>query len=89
VTVIGASFDQPEDNQAFADGQGFEYELWSDLDRSLAVHYGAASSSTQSMASRVTVVLDAEGIWRLVYNPASVTSNAQDVLDDCQVLFGD
>ncbi len=59
------------------------------LVRTLALQYGAATNSTQSMASRLTVVLDAEGIWRLVYDPASVTSDAQDVLEDCEIPFAD
>ncbi len=53
------------------------------------MHYGAASSETQAMASRITVLLDADGVWRAVYNPASVSSNSQDVLEDCQLLFGE
>jgi peroxiredoxin len=53
------------------------------------MHYGAASNESQAMASRITVLLDEEGVWRLVYDPASVTSNAQDVLEDCEILFGD
>lgn len=76
------------DNLAFAEGEGFGYELWSDLDRTLAMHYGAASSETQAMASRISVLLDHEGVWRLVYDPASISSNAQDVLEDCETLFG-
>jgi len=88
VTIIGASFDDPADNASFAEAQSYEYELWSDLDRTLAMHYGAASSETQAMASRITVLLDAEGVLRVVYNPASASSNAQDVLEDCELLFG-
>ncbi len=82
------SFDEVSDNLAFAEAEGFGYELWSDLDRTLAVHYGAASSSTQAIASRITVLLDDDGVWRLVYDPASISTNAQEVLDDCAILFG-
>ena len=82
------SFDDPADNLSFAEAQGYTYELWSDLDRTLAMHYGAASSETQAMASRIAVLLDAEGVWRAVYSPASVSSNSQDVLEDCELLFG-
>lgn len=89
MSIIGVSFDDPEDNQSWAQDQGYAYELWTDNNRDLALHYGAATSSTQSMASRITVLLDADGVWRAVYAPASVTSNAQDVLEDCQILFGD
>ncbi len=82
------SFDTIEDNARFAEEQGYTYELWSDLDRQLALHYGAASDASTAMASRITVLLDEDGVWRVLYDPASVSSNAQDVLEDCEVLFG-
>jgi peroxiredoxin len=85
---VGVSFDSSADNASFAEEEGFGYELWSDLDRTLAMHYGAASSASQSMADRITVLLDAEGVWRVEYAPASVVSNAADVLEDCEALFG-
>jgi len=36
----------------------------------------------------ITVLLDEQGVWRAVYNPASVRSDSQDVLEDCELLFG-
>jgi peroxiredoxin len=83
------SFDSVEDNATFAGTEGYEYELWSDLDRTLALQYGAASSASQAMANRVTVLLDTEGIWRVEYNPANALTNAQVVLEDCELLFGE
>jgi hypothetical protein len=52
------------------------------------VHYGAATSADQSMPSRVTKILGADGTLVLEYNDASFMSNPQDVLEDCQLLFG-
>ncbi len=85
---MGASFDSPADNAAWKADQGFAYELWSDLDRELALHYGAASSASQSMASRVTRILDEEGTLVLEYTVLNVSAHPQQVLEDCQQLFG-
>jgi peroxiredoxin len=84
------SFDSPEDNQAFADAEGFGYDLWTDETRALALHYGAAASASQGYASRVTVLLDDNGDLLLTYNPGGdLSTHPIDVLDDCQILFGD
>ncbi len=61
VQIYGASFDKPADNAAFRDKQSFPYPLWSDTDKALARHYGAAKTSLQPFPSRVTVILDADG----------------------------
>jgi len=89
VTIVGVSFDAPEDNQAWKDTQGFEFELWSDTDRDLALYYGAASSTTQSWAARVTRLLDMDGTLLLEYAVTNIANHPQQVLEDCQVLFGD
>ena len=86
---MGVSFDSSTDNATFAETESYEYELWSDLDRTLALHYGAATSASQSMASRISVLLDTEGVWRVEYNPANALTNAADVLEDCELLFGE
>jgi peroxiredoxin len=90
VTIVGASFDSPSENQGFKDEEGFEYELWSDLGRELALHYEAASSESQNNADRRTVVLDAQGRQLLRYDPGlNFGAHPAEVLEDCQTLFGD
>lgn len=89
MTIVGVSFDAPEDNQAWKDAQGFGFELWSDTNRDLALHYGAASSTSQSWAARVTRLLDGEGTLVLEYAVTDIANHPQHVLEDCQVLFGD
>lgn len=86
--IIGASFDEPAENLEWAQYEGFQYDLWSDLGRELALYYGAATSDTQSSASRKTFVLDAEGTLVLEYTSVSAATNPQDVLEDCEILFG-
>jgi len=42
VTILGASFDTPADNAAFARKYSFPFPLLSDPDRTLALAYGAS-----------------------------------------------
>jgi peroxiredoxin len=88
VVIIGASFDAPAANATFKANNDYEYELWSDTDKTLALYYGAASSTTQLMANRVTRILDAEGTLVLEYNAVNPAVHPQQVLEDCQILFG-
>lgn len=84
------SFDTPQDNAGFIQAEGFQYALWSDLERELALVYGAADSADQARADRRTVLLDAQGAAILRYSPGlSVGAHPQEVLEDCQALFGD
>ena len=86
------SFDTPESNNAFKQNESFQFPLWSDVDRELAIHYGAASGSKDLFAARLTVLIDPQGIWRLVYPlPGSVLgglyAHAQEVLDDMTLIL--
>jgi peroxiredoxin Q/BCP len=88
VQIIGVSFDTPAENQAWALDEGFEFDLWSDADRVLAMHYGAASSPTQGSASRVTRLLDEDGYVVLEYAVSSVGTHPFQVLEDVEALWG-
>lgn len=89
MTIVGVSFDTPQDNQDFIDHEGFEYELWSDQARELALHYGAATSANQGFANRVTVLLAGDGTLLLEYPVgADVAVHPELVLEDCQALWG-
>ena len=86
---MGVSFDAPDRNANWAADEGFQFELWTDDDRTLAVAYGAASSSSARFANRVTVVLDADGNQLLEYEVSSVGTHPAAVLEDCELLFGE
>jgi peroxiredoxin Q/BCP len=88
VDIVGVSFDSPSENQAWALEEGFQFDLWSDDGRELALYYGAASSAGQAFASRITVLLDEDGNLLLEYPFVSVGTHPQEVLEDCQLLFG-
>lgn len=87
--IVGVSFDAPTKNQAWAEEEGFRFDLWSDDARTLALTYGAASDGSQGSASRITVLLDPLGDLALVYaDGIDVGTHPDEVLHDCQVLWG-
>lgn len=69
--------------------EGFQYDLWSDDSRELALYYGAATSAGQGTASRRTFLLDDDGDLLLEYPVVAVGTHPAEVLDDCLLLFGD
>jgi len=88
VQIIGVGFGTPSTQQSWKEQEGFQYEIWSDSDKTLAVYYGAASGKTALFPTRVTKVLDAGGNLILEYLSVSPSGHPQDVLSDCQQIFG-
>ena len=86
--IVGVSFDPVDENQAWALEEGFQFELWSDLNRDLGLHYGAASSPTDGAADRISFLLDADGAVLLEYRSVSTGTHPGQVLEDCEALFG-
>ena len=84
---MGVSFDKPAKNAVFKLNEKFQFPLWSDNDRELAIHYGAAASKAAFFASRVTVVLDDKGRWILNYPKVSPAKHPQEVLDDLKAIL--
>lgn len=88
VQIIGVGFDSPEDNQAWAEAEGFAFELWSDTDKTLALAYGAAADASAYFPQRVTVVLDGAGDLALEYAVTDFGTHPSQVLEDVTALFG-
>ena len=87
--IVGVGTDTPEKNLAWAEDEGFQFELWSDDDRTLGVTYGALSNARDNSASRVTMLLDADGNLLLSYTEnINVGTHPGIVLEDCQAIFG-
>lgn len=86
--IVGASFDPPATNLDWAQQEGFQYDLWSDGGRELALYYGAATSPQAGSAKRITKVLDAKGTLVLEYLTVSAGTSPLQVLADCEILFG-
>lgn len=88
MTIVGVGFDDPATNAGWAAEEGFTFELWTDDDKTLALTYGAATSQSSPVPSRVTRVLDADGTLLLEYQVSAIGTHPSEVLADCQVLFG-
>ncbi|MCB9664250.1 MAG: peroxiredoxin [Alphaproteobacteria bacterium] len=88
IRIVGVSFDAPDENAAWAQEQAFPFALWTDRDRTLAVHYGSAASAAQAVPRRVTKILDAQGVLVWEYPVVAVGTHPSEVLEDCRALFG-
>jgi peroxiredoxin len=82
------SFDEVSSLQSWAEDEGFQYELWQDTDKTLAVHFGAADSTSSWFPDRITVLLDADGNQLLSYDVSSFGTHPAQVLEDCEAIFG-
>ena len=94
---MGVSFDSPETNEAWVNDPittntvqdpPFQYELWSDTDKTLALYYNSISSLSATEAGRVTRLLGGDGDLLLEYGTINVTASPSEVLEDCRQLFG-
>ena len=86
--IVAVSFNTPADNVPWVAKESFEFEIWSDLNKSLALWYGAVDSKAALFPNRITRILDASGTLLLEYNSVSVDAHPADVLADCHEIFG-
>ena len=87
--VLGASFDTPEENKAFAAEQQFHCRLLSDVDRTVGAAYEVARKDGDQYASfpvRISYLIDPDGIVRRAYKVADVGNHADEVLADLESL---
>jgi peroxiredoxin Q/BCP len=87
--VLGASFDTPEENKAFAETESFGFRLLSDADRSVGTAYGAVRPPDDpyaAMPKRVSFLIDPEGVIRRTYDVKDTAAHADEVLADLATL---
>ena len=90
--ILGASFDTPAENKAFAEAQEFPFRLLSDTDKAAGAAYGVTRTGDDQYSSfprRLSFLIDPSGVIRRVYNVADVAGHADQVLSDIGVLAGD
>lgn len=75
--ILGASFDTVEDNKSFADKFSFPFPLLCDTDHVLGKAYGAGDSG---YPSRITYVIDENGVIAHTFPQVNTGTHAQDVL---------
>jgi len=61
VQILGASFDDVDENAKFAAKYKFNFPLLCDTDRSIGMAYGAASSPSDEYAKRIAYLIDENG----------------------------
>jgi thioredoxin-dependent peroxiredoxin len=86
IQIVGVSFDDVDRNAAFAQKYDFKFPLLSDVDRKIALAYGACSDAKAQHAERVSFLIDEEGKIVRVYDhvdprdhPARVLAEILDV----------
>ncbi len=85
VTILGASFDPPAENLAFARSQDFPFRLLSDTDHQIGQAYGVARGPDEKFAGfarRFSYLIDPEGLIHRAYDVTDVAHHADDVLAD-------
>lgn len=90
--MLGASFDTPEENKAFADAEGFNFRLLSDVDRTTGSRYEVVRSADDQYADypqRVAYLIDPEGTIRRAFEVTDVEGFAAQVLSDIEELRGE
>jgi thioredoxin-dependent peroxiredoxin len=87
--VIGASFDTPEENRAFASAQAFGFRLLADVDQRVGRAYEVLRDGDERYAGfpqRISYLIDGEGMIRKAYRVADVDGHAAQVLADLAAL---
>lgn len=86
IHIVGVSFDDLDHNAVFALKYDFKFPLLSDVDRKIALAYGACSDAKAQHAERVSFLIDEEGKIARVYDhvdprdhPARVLAEILDV----------
>ena len=89
MTVLGVSFDTPEDNRAFAEKYGYPGRLLSDVDRTVGEAYQTARPAddpSPGFAKRRTFVIGPDGVIRKVYAVKDIPAHPDQVLEDLRAL---
>lgn len=87
MTILGASFDTPQENLAFAEAQGFPFRLLSDTERITGMAYGVARHPDDKFAAfprRYSYLIDPDGLIHRAYDVTDVAHHAADVLADVE-----
>lgn len=87
--IVGASFDPPADNAAFAAEQSFGFPLLSDVDREVGRAYGVVKAPEESFAEyarRMTFLIRPDGTLAKVYEVTDPGAHPEEVLADLRQL---
>jgi peroxiredoxin Q/BCP len=80
--VLGASFNTPEQNAAFAQKLGLKFPLLSDSGRATALAYGACQDLRAQHPERKSFLIDEQGRIERVYDRVDPRDHPARVLAD-------
>lgn len=83
--ILGASFDTPAENLAFAEAQEFPFPLLSDVDRTVGAAYEVTREAGDKFADyprRYSYLIAPSGLIHRAYDVTDVAAHADDVLAD-------
>lgn len=80
ITVLGVSFDSPEENRAFAEKYGFPFPLLCDTDRRLGQAFGTITSQETRYSARYTFLVGPEGDIELALDTRRPGGQAEELL---------
>jgi peroxiredoxin Q/BCP len=82
IVVLGVSFDDVEDNAAFAKKFQFPFPLLCDTERAAGMAYGACDNAKAKTASRISYLIDEQGRIARVYPQVKPGEHPAHVLAD-------
>ena len=78
--IVGASFDTPAENKAFAEKFHFPYDVLCDTDKALATALGLVKDPASKYAARSTVVIGPDGKIEQVIEKADAKTHPATLL---------
>ncbi len=88
IQIVGVSFTDVQTNAEWVADQSFQYEIWHDDSKALAIYYDAAENHSTQYPKRRTRILDASGAVVLEYNDKIIVgAHPNEVLEDARLLF--
>jgi peroxiredoxin Q/BCP len=85
--ILGASFDTPSENLAFAEAQNFPFRLLSDVDQVVGTTYEVVRAPGEKYPEyprRHSYLIDPDGRIHRRYEVTDVASHAADVIRDLE-----
>jgi peroxiredoxin Q/BCP len=80
--ILGASYDGPDANRAFAEKFNYPFKLLCDTDRTLAHAYGADDPGEPDYPKRISYLIGPDGKIVKGYDPVKPGAHPDEVLAD-------
>lgn len=87
--MLGASFDTPAENRAFAEAQQFGFRLLSDVDKSIGHLYEVVRGPDEKYPDfpmRIAYLIDPAGVIRIAYQVTDTEGFAAQLFADIEEL---